>query len=50
MKCKANVDGKLDSTRGLFVSMAGFDENDLEHFRTAPGEVATTSCWSMIGT
>lgn len=30
-KFKANVDGKLESTRGLFVSMAGYDTNVLEH-------------------
>lgn len=28
---KANVDGKLESTRGLFVSMAGYDPHVLEH-------------------
>jgi hypothetical protein len=31
VKFKANVDGKLDSTRGMFISMAGYDENVLEH-------------------
>lgn len=31
-KFKFNVDGKLDSTRGLFVAMAGFDTNTLDHF------------------
>ena len=31
-KFKANVDGKLESTRGMFVSMAGYDDNVLEHF------------------
>lgn len=37
-KFKFNVDGKLDSTRGLFVAMAGFDENTLDHlFRVARG-------------
>lgn len=30
-KFKFKVDGKLDSTRGLFVAMAGFDENTLDH-------------------
>ncbi|SES40004.1 hypothetical protein [Lentzea albida] len=30
-KFKFNVDGKLDSTRGLFVAMAGFDNNTLDH-------------------
>lgn len=30
-KFKANVDGKAESTRGLFVAMAGFDDNALEH-------------------
>lgn len=28
---KAKVDGKLDSTRGMFVSMAGYDDNTLDH-------------------
>jgi hypothetical protein len=36
VKFKANVDGKLESTRGLFVSMAGYDENQLEHFLNMP--------------
>jgi acetyl esterase/lipase len=36
VKFKANVDGKLDSTRGLFVSMASFDDNQLEHFLQMP--------------
>jgi hypothetical protein len=37
-KFKFNVDGKLDSTRGLFVAMAGFDENTLDHlFKVARG-------------
>lgn len=37
-KFKLNVDGKLDSTRGLFVAMAGFDEGIIEHlFRVARG-------------
>lgn len=31
VKFKANVDGKLESTRGLFISMAGYDANVLEH-------------------
>lgn len=31
-KFKGVVDGKLESTRGLFVSMAGFDDNSLDHF------------------
>jgi hypothetical protein len=31
-KFKFNVDGKLDSTRGMFVAMAGFDVNTLAHF------------------
>jgi hypothetical protein len=30
-KFKANVDGKAESTRGLFVAMASFDSNVLEH-------------------
>ena len=25
------VDGKLESVRGLFVAMAGFDDNTLDH-------------------
>ncbi len=38
VKFKSNVDGKLDSTRGLFLSMAGFDSNVLDHlFRVARG-------------
>jgi hypothetical protein len=37
-KFKANVDGKLDSTRGAFISIAGFDDNVLEHLlRVARG-------------
>lgn len=36
VKFKANVDGKLESTRGLFVSMAGYDDNNLEHFLKMP--------------
>jgi hypothetical protein len=35
---KAKVDGKIDSTRGVFISMAGYDENVLDHVvRTARG-------------
>lgn len=35
---KFKVDGKLDSTRGLFVAMTGFDENTLSHlFNVARG-------------
>jgi hypothetical protein len=35
---KAKVDGKIDSTRGVFVSMAGYDEQVLDHvIRTARG-------------
>lgn len=30
-KFKYKVDGKLESTRGLFVAMAGFDDNALDH-------------------
>ena len=33
-KFKANVDGKLDSTRGLFIAMAGFDANTVTHLVT----------------
>lgn len=29
---KAKVDGKLESTRGMFVSMAGFDHDVVDHF------------------
>jgi Restriction endonuclease len=29
---KGKVDGKMDSTRGVFISMAGFDEDVLEYF------------------
>jgi hypothetical protein len=37
-KFKFNVDGKMDSTRGLFVAMAGFDDNALDHlFKVARG-------------
>jgi hypothetical protein len=31
---KAKVDGKIESTRGLFVSVAGFDPAAIEHFLT----------------
>lgn len=35
---KAKVDGKIDSTRGVFVSMAGYDEHVLDHvIKTARG-------------
>ncbi|MEU8783246.1 hypothetical protein [Streptomyces sp. NPDC048637] len=35
---KGKVDGKLDSTRGAFVSMAGYDPDVLDHFvRNARG-------------
>lgn len=38
VKFKANVDGKLDSTRGLFISMAAYDDNVLDHLvRVARG-------------
>ena len=37
-KFKFKVDGKLESVRGLFVAMAGFDDNVLDHlFRVARG-------------
>ncbi|MGQ0719900.1 MAG: hypothetical protein ACT4NP_21775 [Pseudonocardiales bacterium] len=37
-KFKFKVDGKLESVRGLFVAMASFDENVLDHlFRVARG-------------
>jgi hypothetical protein len=28
---KGKVDGKIDSTRGIFVSIAGFDSSVLDH-------------------
>jgi hypothetical protein len=28
---RAKVDGKMDSTRGVFISMPGYDEEVLEH-------------------
>jgi hypothetical protein len=31
VKFKANVDGKADGTRGLFVAMAGYEDGTLEH-------------------
>jgi hypothetical protein len=35
---KAKVDGKIDSTRGAFISMPGYDDDILEHvIRTARG-------------
>ncbi len=35
---KRKVDGKLDSTRGLYVSMAGFDDDVLDYFASqSPG-------------
>ena len=34
---KFKVDGKIDSTRGLFISMAGFDDEVLEHFASNSG-------------
>lgn len=34
---KFKVDGKIDSTRGLFISMAGFDDEVLEHFAKNSG-------------
>jgi hypothetical protein len=46
-KFKAVVDGKLDSTRGIFLSMAGFDENSLEHFLNVTGGVETILSWWM---
>lgn len=33
---RAKVDGKMDSVRGLFLSMAGFQENTLDHFLRVP--------------
>lgn len=35
---KFKVDGKLESTRGLFVSMAGFDDEILSHFANNSGK------------
>ncbi|MEV0623690.1 hypothetical protein AB0I81_60965 [Nonomuraea sp. NPDC050404] len=38
LEFKAKVDGKIDSTRGLYISMAGFDDNVLNHaFQVARG-------------
>jgi len=35
---KAKVDGKLESVRGLFVAIAGFDDNAFDHlFNVARG-------------
>ena len=35
---KVKVDGKIESTRGVFVSMAGYDDDVLEHvIKTARG-------------
>jgi Restriction endonuclease len=35
---KAKVDGKIDSTRGVFISMAGYDDGVLDHvMKTARG-------------
>lgn len=35
---KVKVDGKLESTRGLFISMAGFDEAVLQYFANVSGK------------
>ncbi len=35
---KFKVDGKIDSTRGLFLSMAGFDDEVLNHFASNSGK------------
>lgn len=32
MDFKGKIDGKMDSTRGVFISMAGFDKDVLDHF------------------
>ncbi|TXK35122.1 restriction endonuclease [Nonomuraea sp. C10] len=38
LEFKAKVDGKIDSTRGLYISMSGFDDDAVEHaLRTARG-------------
>lgn len=34
---KGKIDGKLDSTRGMFVSMAGFDEEVVSYFMNRAG-------------
>lgn len=34
---KFKVDGKIESTRGLFISMAGFDDDLLDHFASNSG-------------
>ena len=35
---KVKVDGKLESTRGLFISMIGFNEEVLQHFANTSGK------------
>ncbi|WP_024445143.1 restriction endonuclease [Mycolicibacterium iranicum] len=35
---KVKVDGKLESTRGLFISMIGFNDEILEHFANVSGK------------
>lgn len=35
---KIKVDGKLDSTRGLFISMIGFNDEVLQHFASVSGK------------
>ena len=34
---KFKVDGKIESTRGLFISMVGFDDEVLDHFASNSG-------------
>jgi len=35
---KVKVDGKLESTRGLFISMIGFNDEVLQHFANTSGK------------
>jgi hypothetical protein len=51
-KLKANLDGKAESTRGLFVAMAGYDENVLEHMfevsRRSPNNLVLVDGQDMV--
>ncbi|AEA29011.1 hypothetical protein Psed_6947 (plasmid) [Pseudonocardia dioxanivorans CB1190] len=51
-KLKANLDGKAESTRGLFVAMAGYDDNVLEHmvevFRRSPNNLVLVDGQDLI--
>lgn len=35
---KVKVDGKLESTRGLYISMIGFNDEVLQHFANVSGK------------